>query len=38
MLLRIILHHEYMRPGMTRQDLDDVADAFWKEWENRGEL
>jgi hypothetical protein len=27
-----------MRPGMTRQDLDDVVAAFEKVWENRDEL
>jgi hypothetical protein len=27
-----------MRPGMSRQDLDDVAAAFEKVWENRSEL
>ena len=30
--------HEYMRPGMSKSDLDDVAKAFEKVWENRGEL
>jgi perosamine synthetase len=33
-----LLLHELMRPGMTRQDLDDVVSAFEKVWENRGEL
>ena len=27
--------HELMRPGMTREDLDDVIRAFAKVWENR---
>jgi len=27
--------HELMRPGMTRDDLDDVVRAFEKVWENR---
>jgi len=27
------LVHEMMRPGMSRQDLDDVASAFHKVWE-----
>jgi dTDP-4-amino-4,6-dideoxygalactose transaminase len=30
--------HELMRPGMSKDDLDDVADAFWKVWDNREEL
>lgn len=30
--------HELMRPPMTKSDLDDVAEAFFKVWENRGEL
>jgi len=30
--------NEIMRPGMSRQDLDDVATAFEKVWENRFEL
>ena len=30
--------HEYMRPPMTKQDLDDVADAFEKVMENISEL
>ena len=33
-----LINHELMRPFMTRQDLDDVAAAFEKVWENRGEL
>lgn len=33
-----LIIHEYMRPPMTKADLDDVADAFVKVWENRGEL
>lgn len=33
-----LINHELMRPFMTRQDLDDVAEAFEKVWENRGEL
>lgn len=27
---RTLITHELMRPGMTRRDLDDVADAFHK--------
>ncbi len=30
---RLIIH-ELMRPGMTRTDLDDVAAAFHKVWDN----
>ncbi|TGL77743.1 DegT/DnrJ/EryC1/StrS family aminotransferase [Leptospira yasudae] len=30
--------HELMRPGMEAVDLDDVALAFQKVWENRSEL
>ena len=30
--------HELMRPGMTKDDLDDVVEAFNKVWENRGEV
>jgi hypothetical protein len=30
--------HEMMRPGMTRDDLDDVVAAFTKVWEHREEL
>lgn len=30
--------HELMRPGMSKQDLDDVAQAFHKVWDNRNEL
>lgn len=33
-----LLLHEYMRPGMSNEDLDDVIDAFVKVWENRDEL
>ena len=31
-------NHEMMRPGMTREDLDDVARAFEKVWECRASL
>jgi dTDP-4-amino-4,6-dideoxygalactose transaminase len=31
-------NHEMMRPGMTREDLDDVARAFEKVWECRAFL
>jgi perosamine synthetase len=33
-----LINHELMRPGMSRQDLDDVVAAFEKVWENRAEL
>ncbi|MBN8703039.1 MAG: DegT/DnrJ/EryC1/StrS family aminotransferase [Bacteroidetes bacterium] len=30
--------HEYMRPGMTKQDIDDVISAFYKVNDNISEL
>lgn len=33
-----LISHEYMRPGMTKEDLDDVICAFNKVWENIGEI
>ena len=33
-----IIMHDLIRPGMTHKDLDDVADAFEKVYENRDEL
>jgi dTDP-4-amino-4,6-dideoxygalactose transaminase len=33
-----VFTHELMQPQMTRQDLDDVAAAFFKVWENRTKL
>ena len=33
-----IITHELMRPGMTRDDLDDVARAFHKVYDYRAEL
>lgn len=33
-----LISHELMRPGMTRDDLDDVYRAFDKVYENREEL
>lgn len=33
-----LINHELMRPFMSQQDLDDVATAFEKVWENRDEL
>lgn len=34
---RLIIH-EFMRPGMSKADMDDVVRAFLKVWENREEL
>lgn len=34
----ILIIHEYMRPGMTKEDLDEVVKAFEKVWENIEEL
>ncbi|MGD9970911.1 MAG: DegT/DnrJ/EryC1/StrS family aminotransferase [Sulfuricurvum sp.] len=33
-----LVTHEFMRPGMTQADMDDVVRAFEKVWENRAEL
>ncbi len=33
-----LISHELIRPPMTKADLDDVAQAFKKVWENRQEL
>jgi perosamine synthetase len=33
-----LVTHEFMRPGMTKTDMDDVVHAFQKVWENRAEL
>lgn len=33
-----LITHEYMRPGMSKKDLDDVARAFEKVWDNRDEI
>jgi len=33
-----LITHEFMRPGMTKSDMDDVVEAFQKVWENREEL
>ncbi len=33
-----LLLHEYMRPGMTQQDLDDFINAIKKVWENIDEI
>ena len=34
----VLITHELMRPPMTKDDLDDVVEAFWKVWENRSEI
>ncbi|MDD5211665.1 MAG: DegT/DnrJ/EryC1/StrS family aminotransferase [Sulfuricurvum sp.] len=33
-----LITHEFMRPGMTSADMDDVIGAFEKVWKNREEL
>lgn len=33
-----LITHEFMRPGMTKADMDDVVKAFEKVWDNREEL
>lgn len=33
-----LIMHEYIRPPMSKADLDDVVDAFSKVWEHRKEL
>lgn len=33
-----LMTHEFMRPPVTKADLDDVIKAFWKVWEYRHEL
>ena|ERR1035437_2138056 len=33
-----LITHEYMRPGMLKEDLDDVIQAFIKVWEHINEL
>jgi dTDP-4-amino-4,6-dideoxygalactose transaminase len=33
-----LITHEFMRPGMKKEDLDDVINAFVKVWENIDEL
>ena len=38
MHFEVLITHELMRPGMTEADLDDVAAAFQKVWDNKGEL
>lgn len=34
----LLMTHEFMRPPVTKEDLDDVITAFWKVWEHRHEL
>lgn len=34
----ILVTHEFMRPGMSKGDMDDVLRAFEKVWEHRDEL
>jgi perosamine synthetase len=34
----VLITHELMRPGMTKDDLDDVFKAFNKVWINIGEI
>lgn len=33
-----LVTHEFMRPGMTQSDMDDVVRAFAKVWDNKAEL
>lgn len=33
-----LVTHEFMRPGMSKADMDDVVRAFVKVWENKEEL
>jgi hypothetical protein len=33
-----LITHEYMRPGMIKEDLDDILTAFVKVWENVDEI
>jgi len=34
----LLITHEFMRPGMSKSDMNDVIAAFLKVWENRHEL
>ncbi len=38
MHFEVLFTHELMRPGMTRDDMNDVIAAFEKVWEHRSEL
>ena len=33
-----LFSHEFMRPGMKKEDMDDVINAFEKVWTHRNEL
>lgn len=33
-----LVTHEFMRPGMTKSDMEDVVSAFAKVWDNKAEL
>lgn len=33
-----LVTHEFMRPGMTQSDMEDVVRAFQKVWDNKAEL
>ena len=33
-----LITHEYMRPGMSKEDMDDVIKAFNKVWDNIDEI
>lgn len=33
-----LVTHEFMRPGMTKTDMEDVVSAFAKVWDNKTEL
>lgn len=34
----LLVSHEFMRPGMSKEDMDDVVAAFAKVWEHKDEL
>jgi len=34
----LLVSHEFMRPGMSKEDMDDVVAAFEKVWANKAEL
>jgi len=34
----LLVTHEFMRPGMSKGDMDDVVSAFEKIWKNKEEL
>jgi perosamine synthetase len=34
----LLVSHEFMRPGMSKEDMDDVIAAFEKVWQHRNEL